>query len=107
MPYIRPGGRLPGGKTIEAVELRGIASAGMVCSADELGLSPDRTGIYVLDEKVENGTDLRLQLPAAGVTRRCFPRSLGRLGFLGMTRHAGTAESLQYRVARYGCSPKV
>jgi phenylalanyl-tRNA synthetase beta chain len=59
VPYIRPGGRLPGGRTVEAVTLRGIASAGMVCSADELGLSPDRTGIYVLDEKVENGTDLR------------------------------------------------
>jgi phenylalanyl-tRNA synthetase beta chain len=59
VPYIRPGGRLPGGKTIEAATLRGISSAGMVCSADELGLSPDRTGIYVLDVPVENGTDLR------------------------------------------------
>jgi phenylalanyl-tRNA synthetase beta chain len=59
VPYIRPGGRLPGGRTIESATLRGIASAGMVCSADELGLSPDRTGIYVLDEKVENGADLR------------------------------------------------
>src|SRR5215212_3723845 len=59
VPYIRPGGRLPGGRVIETTELRGISSAGMVCSADELGLSPDRTGIYVLDERVENGTDLR------------------------------------------------
>ena len=59
VPHIRPGGRLPGGKTIEAATLRGINSAGMVCSADELGLSPDRTGIYVLDVPVENGTDLR------------------------------------------------
>ena len=59
VPYIRPGGRLPGGRTIESATLRGIASAGMVCSADELGLSPDRTGIYILDEQIENGTDLR------------------------------------------------
>src|SRR5215212_130572 len=59
VPYIRPGGRLPGGKTIEAAELRGVLSAGMVCSADELGLSPDRSGIYVLDEQIENGTDLK------------------------------------------------
>lgn len=58
VPYIRPGGRLPGGG-IEAREMRGVSSAGMVCSADELGLSPDRTGIYVLDEQVENGTDVR------------------------------------------------
>jgi phenylalanyl-tRNA synthetase beta chain len=59
VPYIRPGGRLGSGRTVEAVTLRGLTSAGMVCSADELGLSPDRTGIYVLDEKIENGTDLR------------------------------------------------
>jgi phenylalanyl-tRNA synthetase beta chain len=59
VPYIRPGGRLPGGKTIEAASLRGISSAGMVCSADELGLSPDRSGIYILDETAENGADVR------------------------------------------------
>lgn len=59
VPYIRPGGKLPGGRTIEAATLRGIASAGMVCSADELGLSPDKSGIYILDAPVENGTDIR------------------------------------------------
>ncbi|MCC6178538.1 MAG: phenylalanine--tRNA ligase subunit beta [Chloroflexi bacterium] len=59
VPWIRPGGRLPGGRTIEAADLRGIRSEGMVCSADELGLSPDRAGIYVLDEQYTNGTELR------------------------------------------------
>ncbi|MGE3271112.1 MAG: phenylalanine--tRNA ligase subunit beta [Chloroflexota bacterium] len=59
VPYIRPGGRLPGGRVIEQATLRGVASAGMVCSADELGLSPDRTGIYILDQAYENGTDLK------------------------------------------------
>lgn len=59
VPYIRPGGQLPGGRKIEAATLRGVASAGMVCSADELGLSPDRAGIYILDEMYENGTDLK------------------------------------------------
>jgi len=59
VPYIRPGGKLPGGRLIEAATLRGIASAGMVCSADELGLSPDKSGIYILDEPVANGKDIR------------------------------------------------
>jgi phenylalanyl-tRNA synthetase beta chain len=58
VPYIRPGGQLPGGRKIEAATLRGVASAGMVCSADELGLTPDRSGILILDEPYENGTDL-------------------------------------------------
>ena len=48
VPLVEPGGRLPGGRAIEAATLRGIASEGMLCSGDELGVSPDRSGIYVL-----------------------------------------------------------
>lgn len=59
VPYIQPGGRLPRGRVVEAATLRGVTSEGMVCSADELGLAPDRTGIYVLDAPVENGAELR------------------------------------------------
>ena len=49
VPLVRPGGRLPGGRQIGAEALRGVLSEGMLCSGDELGLSPDRSGIYVLD----------------------------------------------------------
>lgn len=49
VPLVRPGGRLPGGREIESETLRGVLSEGMLCSGDELGLSPDRSGIYVLD----------------------------------------------------------
>ncbi len=48
VPLIEPGGRLPGGRTVEAATLRGIASEGMLCSGDELGVSLDRSGIYIL-----------------------------------------------------------
>src|SRR5919202_5406182 len=37
VPLVRPGGRLPGGREIQAQELRGITSEGMLCSGDELG----------------------------------------------------------------------
>ncbi len=50
VPLVQPGGTLPGGREIRAEERRGIRSEGMLCSGDELGLSPDRSGIYVLDE---------------------------------------------------------
>jgi phenylalanyl-tRNA synthetase beta chain len=59
VPYIAPGGRLTGGRQIETATLRGVGSAGMLCSADELGLALDRTGIYIFEEKVENGADVR------------------------------------------------
>jgi phenylalanyl-tRNA synthetase beta chain len=44
----RPGTALPGGVTIGARTTYGRTSAGMICSADELGVGDDHTGIIVL-----------------------------------------------------------
>jgi tRNA-binding protein len=45
------GAVMPSGMVIRDAELRGVASAGMICSAKELGLAdaPDEKGILVLD----------------------------------------------------------
>ncbi|MFB6098894.1 MAG: phenylalanine--tRNA ligase subunit beta, partial [Salinibacter sp.] len=42
--------------TVEARELRGEASNGMICAEDELGLSGDHAGIMVLDDDAPVGT---------------------------------------------------
>jgi phenylalanyl-tRNA synthetase beta chain len=47
--WARPGATLPGGITIGQKELRGVASAGMLCSQAELGLAGGHEGIVVLD----------------------------------------------------------
>lgn len=51
------GATMPGGLKIKPTELRGVASNGMICSREELGLeNPDHEkGIYILENSYEVG----------------------------------------------------
>lgn len=53
------GARLPGDLNIKAAKLRGIESAGMLCSAKELGLAEVSEGIIELPDDTQLGIDLR------------------------------------------------
>jgi phenylalanyl-tRNA synthetase beta chain len=53
--------------TVEARELRGEASHGMICAEDELGLSDDHSGIMVLSDDAPVGTPLADYLAAHDV----------------------------------------
>jgi len=53
--------------TVEARELRGEASNGMICAEDELGLSDDHSGIMVLDDDAVVGTPFPEYLDAHGI----------------------------------------
>ncbi|MFP6616004.1 MAG: phenylalanine--tRNA ligase subunit beta, partial [Candidatus Hydrogenedentota bacterium] len=59
VPTARIGGTLPGGFKIGKRKMRGIASQGMMCSAKELGLGEDHSGLLILDKSLEIGTDVR------------------------------------------------
>ncbi len=50
------GARLPGGTEIRHARIRGVESAGMLCSPKELGLSEDGSGLLVLPAAVAPGT---------------------------------------------------
>ncbi|WP_313885835.1 phenylalanine--tRNA ligase subunit beta [Fodinicola feengrottensis] len=52
-----PGSMLPGGFAITARKTYGKTSDGMICSARELGLGDDHTGIMVLPPETEIGAD--------------------------------------------------
>lgn len=59
VPLARVGAQLPGGLLIQRAALRGVESAGMLCSAKELGLSPDADGLLELDDAAPLGISVR------------------------------------------------
>jgi phenylalanyl-tRNA synthetase beta chain len=58
-PVILPGGRLPDGTEIKQAALRGVDSSGMLCSAKELGLMEEASGLFVLPDDAPVGKELQ------------------------------------------------
>ncbi|HEV7666574.1 MAG TPA: phenylalanine--tRNA ligase subunit beta, partial [Chloroflexota bacterium] len=58
VPHVAPGGRLSNGVAVGLRQFSGITSEGMVLSGDELRISPDKDGIYVLERDAPVGTPL-------------------------------------------------
>src|SRR6266542_1324861 len=50
VPCALVGAKLPGGVDIKRTSVRGVESAGMLCSARELGISEDAAGLLALDD---------------------------------------------------------
>ena len=61
VPVALVGANLPCGKKISKGKMRGVVSNGMLCSADELNIEGDSSGIYILPE------DTPVGVPAAEV----------------------------------------
>jgi phenylalanyl-tRNA synthetase beta chain len=69
-PNVRPGIRVPlaqvgaqlPGMTIKQAKVRGIESSGMLCSAKELGIVDEASGLLILDTDAPIGADIRAHL---------------------------------------------
>ncbi len=58
VPVALPGARLPGGRATEAVRIRGVESAGVLCSEAELALGEDASRVLELPDEAAPGTPL-------------------------------------------------
>jgi len=92
-PCAMVGARLPGnqaGKPFEVnrVTMRGVQSEGMLCSARELGLSDDHSGVLALDAAAPVGADIReyLCLDDNIFTIKLTPNRADCLSILGVAR---------------------
>ena len=85
-PLAMVGASLPNGVTIKAARLRGIESQGMLCSAKELGVDADASGLMELPENAPVGKPLAeyLGLPDASIEVELTPNRGDCLGMLGL-----------------------
>ena len=85
------GAKLPGDKAILAAKLRGVDSAGMLCSAKELGLAETSDGIVELPADAPVGADLRayMQLDDEILELNVTPNRGDAMSVLGIAREVG------------------
>ncbi|HEX4596726.1 MAG TPA: phenylalanine--tRNA ligase subunit beta, partial [Burkholderiaceae bacterium] len=88
VPCALPGAVLPGDRKIGTATLRGVASAGMLCSARELGLSDDHAGLLVLAPDAPIGRPVRqvLNLDEQCLEIKLTPNRGDCLSVLGVAR---------------------
>jgi phenylalanyl-tRNA synthetase beta chain len=63
VPLAQPGAVLPGDFKIKASKLRGVESQGMLCSAKELGLAEDASGLLILSPDAKIGAPIAELFP--------------------------------------------
>ncbi len=95
-PVALVGARLPGDFTIAASTLRGVESFGMLCSAVELGLGEDHSGLLELPLDAPVGEDLRryLDLEDAVIDVDLTPNRADCFSLRGLAREVSAITGL-------------
>ncbi|WP_350016869.1 phenylalanine--tRNA ligase subunit beta [Rhodanobacter sp. IGA1.0] len=86
VPLAMVGAKLPGDISIKAAKLRGVESSGMLCSAKELGIDADASGLLELPLDAPIGQPLAdyLGLPDASFELKLTPNRPDCLGLVGL-----------------------
>lgn len=88
VPCALPGAELPGNFKIKPTVMRGVESGGMLCSARELGVSEESSGLLILPSDAPVGTDIRtyLDLDDVILVLKMTPNRADCLSVLGVAR---------------------
>ncbi len=90
VPFAIPGARLPDGQTVEAVNLRGVKSQGMILSRQDLCLEEKSTGIWILPpDAAEADLAGELEFPDTVLTLKITSNRPDLLGVYGIAREIG------------------
>jgi phenylalanyl-tRNA synthetase beta chain len=91
VPCALPGANLPGDFTIKIAKVRGIESSGMLCSAKELGIAEEASGLLILPADAPVGQSIRqyLDLDDNVFELKLTPNRADCLSLLGIAREVG------------------
>ena len=99
VPFARVGAVIGDDFRIQQAKLRGVDSHGMLCGADELGLSDERDGLMELPDHVVTGSDVAdlLSLPDHVVEVDLTPNRGDCLSISGLARELGVLSQTTVR----------
>ncbi|HET7463395.1 MAG TPA: phenylalanine--tRNA ligase subunit beta, partial [Longimicrobium sp.] len=108
-PFAPVGARLPGGVEIRKARLRGEASEGMLCSARELGLGRDHSGLLTLGDGHRPGERFReaLGLDDARLVVDVTPNRGELLSHVGIARELAPRGVDDIDLPKFPGAPKV
>ena len=100
VPVVLPGSAMADGTELRKAKLRGLESYGMMMSERELGISPDHSGILLLDDSYEVGRPLKDYFPVGETVLEIdvFPNRPDLWGMIGVSRELAAVLETDHRV---------
>lgn len=100
VPCAMIGAVLPGDFRIKQAKMRGVLSQGMLCSARELGITEDHSGLWILPQDMTVGEDIRTacHLDDKKIEIKLTPNRGDALSLIGVARdlHAVTGAAVKF-----------
>ena len=100
VPCAMIGAVLPGDFRIKQAKMRGVLSQGMLCSARELGITEDHSGLWILPDDLPVGEDIRkaCHLDDKKIEIKLTPNRGDALSLIGVARdlHAVTGAEVHF-----------